>query len=119
MENNLKKNMYTMYVLLNHFADIYTYIYIHTHMYVYMTQYIHIYIYIWVYINSKKIKYWNNAIYSNMDEPRYYVPGASLMAQMVKKSSCNSGDSGSILGWEDTLEKGMATHTSILSGKTW
>ena len=27
--------------------------------------------------------------------------GASLVAQMVKKSACNVGDSDSILGWED------------------
>jgi len=29
-----------------------------------------------------------------------------------KKSICNAGDLG--LGWEDPLEKGMATHSSIL-----
>ena len=28
-----------------------------------------------------------------------------------KESTCNVGD----LGWEDPLEKGMATHSSILS----
>ena len=33
----------------------------------------------------------------------------------VKKSACNAGDPGSILGWEDPLEKGMATHSSILA----
>ena len=27
-----------------------------------------------------------------------------------KESTCNAGD----LGWEDPLEKGMATHSSIL-----
>ena len=32
-----------------------------------------------------------------------------------KESACNEGDLGSILGWEDPLEKGMATHTSILA----
>ena len=30
----------------------------------------------------------------------------SLVAQLVKESACNSGDSGSFLGGEDTLEKG-------------
>ena len=30
-----------------------------------------------------------------------------------KQSACNAGDSGSILGPEDSLEKGMATHSSI------
>ena len=31
-----------------------------------------------------------------------------------KDSACNVGDLGSILGWEDPLEKGMAAHSSIL-----
>ena len=38
-----------------------------------------------------------------------------------KESTCNAGDLGSIpglgrsLGWEDPLEEGMATHSSILA----
>ena len=28
-----------------------------------------------------------------------------------KESTCNAGDLGSIPGWEDPLEKGMATHS--------
>ena len=32
-----------------------------------------------------------------------------------KESVCNVGDLGSILGWEDPLEKGTATHSSILA----
>ena len=36
------------------------------------------------------------------------------MAQLVKKSSWNVGDVGLIMGWEDPLEKGKATHSSIL-----
>ena len=32
-----------------------------------------------------------------------------------KESICNVGDLGSYLGWEDPLEKGMATHASILA----
>ena len=31
-----------------------------------------------------------------------------------KKSACNAGDLGS-LGWEDPLEKEMATHSNILA----
>ena len=34
-----------------------------------------------------------------------------------KESVCNVGDLGSIPGWEDPLEKGMATHSSILAWK--
>jgi len=32
-----------------------------------------------------------------------------------KQSACNAGDPGSILSQEDPLEKGMATHSSILA----
>ena len=32
-----------------------------------------------------------------------------------KESACNAGDPGSILGWEDLLEEGIATYSSILA----
>ena len=32
-----------------------------------------------------------------------------------KESACNAGDPGLIPGWEDPLEKEMATHSSILA----
>ena len=32
-----------------------------------------------------------------------------------KESACNVGDLGSIPGQEDPLEKGMATHSSVLA----
>ena len=32
-----------------------------------------------------------------------------------KESVCSKGDPGLIPGWEDPLEKGMATHSSILA----
>ena len=32
-----------------------------------------------------------------------------------KESACNEGDPGSSLDWEDSLEKGKATHSSILA----
>ena len=34
-----------------------------------------------------------------------------------KESACNVGDPVLILDWEDPLEKGMATHSSILPGE--
>ena len=34
---------------------------------------------------------------------------------MVKNPPANAGDSGSVLGWEDPLEEGTATHSSILA----
>ena len=39
-----------------------------------------------------------------------------LKKKKKKKSSCNAGELGSTLGQEDPMEKGMATHSSIL---TW
>ena len=36
------------------------------------------------------------------------------MVQSVE-SACNVGDQGSTLGWEDPLEKEMATHSSVLA----
>ena len=42
------------------------------------------------------------------------INGVSLLAQIVKKSSCNARDPDSIPR-EDTLEKKMATHSRILA----
>ena len=39
----------------------------------------------------------------------------SLCGSEGKESACNAGDPGSIPGHEDPLEKGMATHSSILA----
>ena len=39
---------------------------------------------------------------------------ASLVAQLVK-TACNAGDLVRSLGWEDPLDKGTATHSSILA----
>ena len=33
----------------------------------------------------------------------------------TKESACKAGDKGWIPGWEDPLEEGMATHSSILA----
>ena len=35
-----------------------------------------------------------------------------------KESACNAGDKGLIPGWEDALEKGMATHSSTLAWRS-
>ena len=37
-----------------------------------------------------------------------------LCGSAGEESACNARDLGSILGWEDPLEKGKATHSSIL-----
>ena len=38
-------------------------------------------------------------------------------SSVTKESARSAGDLGSILGWEDPLEEGMATHSSILAGE--
>ena len=43
--------------------------------------------------------------------------GASLMAQMVKNPQTMQMTRVRSLGWKDPLEKGMATHCSILAWK--
>ena len=43
--------------------------------------------------------------------------GASLMAQMVKNPHTMQMTRVRSLGWKDPLEKGMATHSSILAWK--
>ena len=40
---------------------------------------------------------------------------ASLVAALVKNLSAMQGDPGSSLGQEDRLEKGIATHSSVLA----
>ena len=41
--------------------------------------------------------------------------GSSLVAQMVKNLSAMQETQVQAMGWEDPLEKGMATHSSILA----
>ena len=45
----------------------------------------------------------------------YTMLEASLVAQMVKNLPAMQKTPVQCLGWEDTLEKGMATHPSILA----
>ena len=45
----------------------------------------------------------------------YQVLGASLVAQMVKNLPAMQETQVGYLGGEDPLEKGMATHSSILA----
>ena len=44
-----------------------------------------------------------------------FIPRASLVAQMVKNLHAVQETQGQSLGQEDPLEKGMATHSSILA----
>ena len=43
------------------------------------------------------------------------LPSASLVALTVKKTVCNARDLGLTLDQQDILEKGIATHSSILA----
>ena len=45
--------------------------------------------------------------------------GASLIAQLVKNLPAMQETLVQFLGWEDTLEKGQATHSSILGIPLW
>ena len=46
-----------------------------------------------------------------------YQSGASLVAQTVKNLPAMQENQVQSLGWEDPLEKGMATHFNILAWK--
>ena len=49
---------------------------------------------------------------------KYHYVRASLVAQMVKRLSAMWEAQVLSLGWEDPLEKEMATHSSTLAWKT-
>ena len=38
-----------------------------------------------------------------------------LTLHLLSQSACSAGDPDLVPGWEDALEKGMATHSSILA----
>ena len=50
-------------------------------------------------------------------KPRAYVFCASLVAQMIKNLPAMQETWVQSLGWEDPLEKGMVTHSSIFAWK--
>ena len=43
------------------------------------------------------------------------LPGACLIAQLVKNLPAMQETSVRLLGWEDSLEEGTATHSSVLA----
>ena len=53
-------------------------------------------------------------VLSTVPDPRDF-PGSSLVAQMEKNLPAMQETQVQSLGWEDALEKGMATHSSILA----
>ena len=64
----------------------------------------------------KAIKLINYIVGVDMDIHMAHI-GASLLAQMVKRLSAVQDTWVRSLGWEDPLEKEMATHSSILAWK--
>ena len=46
-----------------------------------------------------------------------FVPHSLPCGSAGKESTCNAGELVRSLGWEDPLEKGKATHSSILAWK--
>ena len=50
-------------------------------------------------------------------DPKLSLKGASLVAQMVKNLLAMQESQLQSLGREDPLEKGMASHSSILAGR--
>ena len=47
--------------------------------------------------------------------PHLWVNRSVLVYLDNKEFTCNAGDTGSILDWEDPLEKGLATRSSVLA----
>ena len=71
--------------------------------------YICIYIYIYVYV----------CIYMKAVLAYILESGASLVAQLVLNLPAMMETWVQSLGWDDPLEKGMATHSSILGLPLW
>ena len=53
----------------------------------------------------------NNGSQILLNKSKVYLPWGFPCGSAGKESACNAGD----LGWEDCLEKGKATHFSILA----
>ena len=54
-------------------------------------------------------------LYSSVSIDMYMYTHIFPCGLVGKESVCNVGDLGSIPGWEDPLEKGKATYSSILA----
>ena len=73
-----------------------------------LVTFLSIWCYTWTFSQIRTFlkNYFNGDIYGNLG-----FPGGSD----GKESTCNVGDLGLIPGWEDHLEEGMATHSSIIA----
>ena len=86
----MEKNMKTIYIYIR------TYIYIYVFIYVYIHIYTHIYVCVYIYLDIYRLS--------------WELPGGS----MVKNPPAIQEMQVQFWGWENSLEKGMATHCSIL-----
>ena len=62
-------------------------------------------------------RYWSN---TSLGTAVIFLDGINQVAQMVKNPTANAGairEAALILGWQDPLEEGTATHPSILVWK--
>ena len=68
--------------------------------------------YLWkdFFSSIRRVRLEGNYLDDSLDDPM-----ASLLAQMVNILSATQETWTRILGWEDTLEEEMATHSSILA----
>ena len=87
-----------IYIYIYIYMYAHTYIFIYTHIYIYIyTAYTHTHTYIYIYT--------------------HILYGASLVTQKVEDPPAMCETQVRSLRWEDPLEKGMATHSSILAWK--
>ena len=85
-------------------------------MYVYIGICIHMHAYVHAYIYAGACLCTCVYVYMCMCACVYVYMDCSR-ASDGKESACNTGDQGSIPGWDDPVEKKMASHCSILAGR--
>ena len=103
------------------YVYVYTYVCVYAHMYVHIC--IHMYVYVCICMHACMSVYVCMYVCVYMYVCIYvcvymYICGASLVAQTVKHLSPMLETRVRSLGWEDPLEKEMATHSSTLAWKT-
>ena len=80
-----------------------------------------IYVYLWsihIFVQQKPTQHWKTIVIQlriNLKKTTSCKVRASLVAQRVKNLSAMWEKQVQTLGWEDPLEKGVATHSSILA----
>ena len=99
--NNILPSLFYIFV---------TMVYIHLLFYIHLLLYIYTFIYIYIYI-YKSVVYIHTYMYTYIHIHKYKIP---LVTQRLKSLPEMRETWVWSLGWEDSLKKGMATHSSIL-----